>query len=374
MKYRYSRTVFSLCGLNLSRIVASLAVEGIKIYNVKKEGKNLSFEVDSVNEKIVKDFFCECSLDYEIKRIKGEKRLLQRLRQRPFLIIFALVFIALFVFFENFVFKVQISGINKVDEDQIALILKEYNVDKPILKRRIDTIRLNDDVSEIEGVALSSVYIRGTILYVEINEELDKGIMDNEEQSPIVASCDCIITSIYVERGTSLVEVGQTVKKGDILIAAYYEIDKESGKKLACSPKGEVKGRVFYEESMEYYPRQIISSRTGKKEMDRIVSILDKDILNQFDSKFVRYEEEKNNLILYPLGIKLCTITRYEVEDKEVIIPFEQVKEEKIKEIYGKLDKYIKNNVVINNKWCIIRDNGESVTIRAYLETEEKVH
>lgn len=374
MKYKHSRIVFSLCGLNLSRIVSSLALEGIKLYNVKKDGRKLSFEVDLQDEKVVKDYFYECSIDYVVERIKGEKRLFQGIAQRPFLGIFAVLFIALFVFFENIVFKVELNGVSKVDTEQIAAILNEYSVNKPILKSRIDTKKLNEEIMEIEGVALSSVYIRGTVLYVEINEELDKGIMDKEEHLPIVADCDCIITSIYVERGTPMVEVGQTVKKGDVLIAAYLELDKESGQVLPCSPKGEVKGRVFYEESLEYYPRQMISFRTGKKEVDRIVSILDKEVLKEFDSELVLYEEERNYFKLYPLGIDLCTITRYELERKEVIIPFELVKEEKIEEIYGKLDKYIKNNVVINNKWCIIRDNGESVTIKAYLETEEKVH
>lgn len=374
MRYRYSRTLFSVYGLNFSRLINSISREGIKLYKIKKEGKYLTFEVDSQFEGFVKGYLDECHIDFEIKRIKGEKKLIGDLIKRPFLILFLIVFLALFVFMENVIFDVEIIGISKVNEDEVTKLLKECGVDKPILKGKLDLKSINAEISEIEGVALSSVYIRGCVLYVEINEELDKGILDSDEYLPIVANCDCIITSIYVERGRSLVEVGQTVKKGDVLIDAYYEIDKESGMTIPCSPKGEVKGRVFYEEDMVYYPLHNIFVRSGEMEVDRVVSIFNRNILNAFDSSYENYEEEKSYLMLYPLGITLCTIKRYEVIKKEVFVPFEQVKEEKTQEIYGKLDKYIKNNVVINNKWCIIKDNGDSVTIRAYLETEEIVH
>lgn len=374
MKYRHSRVVFSIYGLNFSRIINSFSSQGIRLYKIRKDERVLSLEVDLENERRVKDYLDECCVRYEIKRIKGEKRLFDIISNRPFLPIFAIVFIGLFCFMLNFVFEVELSGIERVAMEDIEMILEEYALTKPILKWNIDTKEINKRISEVEGVALSSVYIRGCVLYVEIEEELDKGIIDDEEFTPIRAKYDCIITSIYVERGFPMVTVGQTVKKGDILIDAYFMIDKESGARLPCAPKGEVKGRVFYEEEEEYYPRQIQEYRSGNYELDRVVSILGREIIKEIPSKLEEYEEERSYITLYPLGITLCTIKRYELKKKEIIIPFEQIKEEKIEEIYSKLDCYVKNNVVINNKWCIIRDNGESVTIKAYLETEEKVH
>lgn len=374
MKYRHSRVVFSIYGLNFSRIINSFSSQGIRLYKIRKDERVLSLEVDLENERRVKDYLDECCVRYEIKRIKGEKRLFDIISNRPFLPIFAIVFIGLFCFMLNFVFEVELSGIERVAMEDIEMILEEYALTKPILKWNIDTKEINKRISEVEGVALSSVYIRGCVLYVEIEEELDRGIIDDEEFTPIRAKYDCIITSIYVERGFPMVTVGQTVKKGDILIDAYFMIDKESGARLPCAPKGEVKGRVFYEEEEEYYPRQIQEYRSGNYELDRVVSILGREIIKEIPSKLEEYEEEKSYITLYPLGITLCTIKRYELKKKEMIIPFEQIKEEKIEEIYSKLDCYVKNNVVINNKWCIIRDNGESVTIKAYLETEEKVH
>ena len=83
--------------------------------------------------------------------------------------------------------------------------------------------------------------------YVELRE---KRIFEDEEQtgySNIVAAEDCVIEQITVKSGFAAVEVGDTVRRGDLLISGVLPAEAGGG---FVNAEGVVLGRVYDENTV----------------------------------------------------------------------------------------------------------------------------
>jgi hypothetical protein len=98
-------------------------------------------------------------------------------------------------------------------------------------------LRRYDDVSWI------NINRRGVVAYVSLMEkETDDGISNGDIlYSNIVATHDCVVEEITVKSGTAVVKVGDSVKKGDLLILGA---NPEGVGGEFCRADGRVVGRV----------------------------------------------------------------------------------------------------------------------------------
>ena len=98
---------------------------------------------------------------------------------------------------------------------------------------------------ERNDISWIGIEFKGTNAIVKIVEATKKpDIIDEKYFCNIVASKDAVITRIVVQNGTAQVKVGDTVKKGDILIAGWMQ--GEHTEKYFVNSAGEVKGKIQY--------------------------------------------------------------------------------------------------------------------------------
>lgn len=142
------------------------------------------------------------------------------------------------------VWDVRISGALSVPDYLIREALAASGLDIGMAWKNIDTEKVeNRLLSDFEELAWVNVNRRGSVAYVRVVEK--QGTDDNPEVSNIpsnlVASRDCVIEEISVHSGTAAVKVGDTVRKGEILISGV--VTDSEGVTSLCRAEGVVRGK-----------------------------------------------------------------------------------------------------------------------------------
>lgn len=151
------------------------------------------------------------------------------------------IFLVMYLFLSHFVFDVRVEGNAYLTSEEIVEQLSETGL-------YVGARWKNLSFSEIEGRMLASsddvawlnIYRRGLVAYVMVKEKERVPDMSSEEgYANIVSAYDGVIEEVTVKEGSLAVEVGQSVKKGELLISAF---DATGAPTYA---KGEVYGRVY---------------------------------------------------------------------------------------------------------------------------------
>lgn len=360
-------------GLNHSKHINALIRKGIFLLKVKREYKRLTLTFDSQYFREVKTYLEENCLDYRIIKYTGTSTVRSFLKEK-FGFIFGVVSIIILLSFAfNLVVSVDYPETTKVDILNVRQILESSGYCPPVFKSKIDCKQIKEKISELPYVALTSVYIDGGVLHIEINEELEPEHIEKENYLPIVADRDCIIEQVIVESGTALVEKGQTVKKGDVLIAPYVVFNKDENITSPTQAIGKIYARVYLSETIEYNEYTVVSEYTGKEEKQRILVFADKLLSRVSETAFAEYDEEVVKMSFYSFPFEIIEIMRKEKVETARYMPFSDVKEALQQELTDKMTDYLKNNVQILNKWCIIKNISSTYTLTGIIEYVDSV-
>lgn len=358
--------------LNHSKHVNYLIKREIPLIRIKREYKRLTLTVDVRYLDTIKKYLDEKLIDYRVLLNAFSSSQGIFMRMIGFIIGFVITLIASILFF-NSVVDVNISPLDSVDYNDISELLYEEDFKTPCFKNRIDCAKLKRELSKIDNVALVSVYIKGVVLHIDINEELDDGVIVEDNYRPIVAKSDCIIEQIVVESGTALVTKGQTVKKGDILIAPYTIVDVNEDKKESVPARGSVFARVYLEETIEYKEYNVVTEETGKTESQRILFFCDQPLSNIKESEFGSYREEIIEINPIDFPFKILEIKRSETIESIIYISFDDIKSTIQQEMLDKMTESLKKDVQILRKWCIINNIMSTYTLRGFVEYVDQV-
>ena len=172
------------------------------------------------------------------------------------LIISLLISTLLIVLFSNIVWDVRVDDSAGLNESELVVCLSDCGLSVGDFWWRLNLSEIETRfLKENSGVSWININRRGTVAYVSLMIKDDSGITVEKESNSytnIVALYDCVIEEISVKRGVAMVQVGDTVKKGDLLILGVTTIGEDGE---FCSAEGEVRGRVSERISVDL-PRQ----------------------------------------------------------------------------------------------------------------------
>lgn len=354
-----NRATIKVKGLNQERAINNLS-KTLKIYNYKREEQNLSqFEVELKHTKKIKQMLEQEGL--EVLSI-SHKGLYSKIKQ-SFLrygILAGIVIIILFYILQySFVWKIEVWGVTAQEKSEVIAFIEDNT--KSNLKQKINTKELEIMVkNEFDFISSISVAIIGQSLIVNLNEAVLPEEMD-ENQSPIISDYDGMITKINLVQGTLNVNEGDIVQKGDILVYPYI-IDSQ-GNKRGVKPQAEIIADVWYSSTEKHYDYRIEEIKTGNKLVQSEVYLGNLLIYkNGKDIGFGDYVTETytkpltNNLIL-PFYLKKTIY--YEIETKEIIQAFDDVKDEVISKARENILLFLdKNEIILNEKYTISEAGG----------------
>ena len=367
-------------GYYVERFINICTNKKILIWNLKREkGVKLYLNIGINDFKNIVEIAKKTNCKVKILKKRGMPFLLNRYKKRKIFCILFIIILMLIYISSRYVWNIEIKVENNLEIENISQDLETAGLKKGILKKKIDTVQIINNLKiERDDIAWVGIDIKGTNVEVSlVKADEAPEIIDKSEYCNIVATKAGIITSIVTQNGTALVNVGDTVQKGDILIAGYMEGKYTDTRYLHAL--GEVEAKVSYEKSKEKTFNEDIYNNTGKTENKYIISLGNKEIkLYKSFSEFELYksEETKKNLKIakdFYLPITITKIKNYEQTKEKKTYSIEEVINNAIKEMEPDIESKIPNKENIVNKNVVTEQRENSVNVTLIYEVVESI-
>ena len=232
------------------RIVNILLAEGVVLHNTERMNTHEMQAVISL-----KDYQLVCdsaqTYDYTVTVLSshGLPVFFRVLASRPLLIFSVLLWLAAAIILSGRVFIFNITGCDRVSENEILTLMENMGIKKGSPKAGIDCKELSRAVLEYDSrISFADIRLHGVVLTAVIHEaDTFKFSEKDDTPSSIYADKDCVIVKITVRHGTPAVKPGQAVRRGELLISG--DITPEHGnseKPVKIAAEGTVSAQTAY--------------------------------------------------------------------------------------------------------------------------------
>lgn len=367
-------------GYYIERFINICTNKKILIWNLKREkGVKLYLSIGINDFKKLSAIARKTNCKVKIMRKRGVPFLLNRYKKRKLFAIFLILILALIFTSSRYVWNVDISIKDNLELENISEDIENLGITRGIPKNRIDTEKVINELRlQRDDIAWVGIDIVGTSVKISIvKADKSPDIIKNTDYCNIVAKKAGTIQKITAQNGTAVVNVGDTVQKGDILIAGYME-GKYTDTRYVHS-LGEVDAIILYEKSKEVRFNQDIYHYTGNEENKYEISFNTWKIkLYKNFSKFNLYEittEEKNIKLLdnFYLPISIKKITNKEQTKENKTYSIEEAVDIGEKELSPEIEKEIENKDMIIDKNVKKEEYENSVIVTVIYSVLENI-
>lgn len=367
-------------GYYIERFINICTNKKILIWNLKREkGVKLYLSIGINDFKKLSAIARKTNCKVKILRKRGVPFLLNRYKKRKLFAIFLILILALIFTSSRYVWNVDISIKDNLELENISEDIENLGITRGIPKNRINTEKVINELRlQRDDIAWVGIDIVGTSVKISIvKADKSPDIIKNTDYCNIVAKKAGTIQKITAQNGTAVVNVGDTVQKGDILIAGYME-GKYTDTRYVHS-LGEVDAIILYEKSKEVRFNQDIYHYTGNEENKYEISFNTWKIkLYKNFSKFNLYEittEEKNIKLLdnFYLPISIKKITNKEQTKENKTYSIEEAVDIGEKELSPEIEKEIENKDMIIDKNVKKEEYENSVIVTVIYSVLENI-
>ncbi len=286
-----------------------------------------------------------------------------------------------------FVWEIHIEGQHYHTREQLLTYLEQCNVRTGQCCNRIDCAKLEEQIRrKYTDIAWVSAKLEGTRLSISIVETKKQNkIITHKGGRHLIAPCNGRITKMVTRIGVPKVVSGQSVKKGDILIAGIITYQDDSEQIVGHKPVwAEGKVELQYDKKVTFRTPKIVQKKkyTGKKHNIYTCRIAGKKFyvtnpLNYFH-KMKKYDiianvnkfSLKNKLVL-PIYVGRYTYREYTY--KTVAYP-DTVLKKQLLEQYAVYKKYLPKDQQIQCLHSLYRKEGNDYILQVHLRIHQVVH
>ncbi|MFP4015430.1 MAG: sporulation protein YqfD [Halanaerobiales bacterium] len=295
---------------------------------------------------------------------------LKKVQKRIFLLIGLILFMGAFYVGSQFLWSVEIKGLQRLNEGEVLSVLLEQDIRRGLMKREVDIEFLEDVlIKELPVITWVNIKWRGTQLYIDL---VEKRVITPPERGEIVAACDGVITELIVLKGQSAVNEGDTVVKGQTLIVPEIE---------GGESHGIVRANVWYEAVGENVSKKVTLLNTGRMKTYwgfKIASF--ESWLTKIDEPFQQYRRKRKLKKLYiwrniALPIELIKEEHIEInvmkENNSNVLTLFRAKEEAL----AVLLKNLSDDSVIEDVISTVSktDDNNKIQVRLLMKVEENI-
>ena len=370
----------SVKGYYIERFINICKNNKITIWNLKRKDSielNLNVRIKEFKEicKIAKKTGCKI----KIKNKKGIPFLLHKYKKRKIFFILLILLVLIIGLSSCFVWNVEIKEENGYELENIREDIEKAGLKSGVFKGKINTKEIINKIRlERKDIAWMGIELKGTNAIVKLVKSDEKpDIINEDEYCNIISDKEGIITKISVQNGTANVKVGDTVKKGDILVNGWME-GKFTGIRYVHS-LAEIEAKVWYTESIKIPYKVTETGYTGNEEEKYGIKFNNFQInFTKKYSKFKIYDtiETENKIKLFSdfyLPISIVKTIYKEQEKIEKTYSVEEAKNIGIKQLEEKLDEKIENKNNIVNKNINTYEQADGVLVYVTYEVLENI-
>lgn len=358
---------------NANSLIRECTRKRIGIENLKRHKEYIEFNIKSNDYKAVNAILNAFSIDFQRVSYYGGARTIDLIKRRAFMIVGLIIGLMMVFIASQFVYKVEISGNNRYN-GVIERVLIDSGISGVIYKGKLDTDALELKIVEcIPEVTNATVYIDGAVLKVNTVTNETPSVPVGAD-ARVLSAYQAIITRIYVSSGTANVSVGDSVKKGDILIEGHINTNKEDyqepsdGNYVPVEAKGEVFGKVYYHKRVVLTDTAVISEYTGNVEKRRDLYIGNMLIGKSHKKPFENYSSSVSyDTLSFILPLKVVTTVYRETAER--VVDRTEYREWLLEKADEELTLAMPMDAVVTNKEII--EVGDTIDI--YYEAEHRI-
>lgn len=218
-------------GLNVNRLLCVLNAQNIPLYGVSRQGKKCTVEVPASRSKQTIAILQERCYNIIGIEFFGAAKMAKFAKKHFVLPLICLVLVAVLAISSQFCLRIEVTGDFEKSSVCAALEAVGVNIGADLHKLNLNAVQ-NSLANELD--AMYAVVTRsGSVLYVNAvaRKEIDPPI-DLNKKRDIVATRSGTVTNIVCEQGTPLVQVGDKVNVGDVLIEGKRTFNDGTGKDI----------------------------------------------------------------------------------------------------------------------------------------------
>lgn len=305
----------------------------IHIWDIRREDiVTIEFSLYSYNFEKLNDVANRLKSEMEITKDQSLKLWLSRYRHRKVFVIGFLLFVGIIVLSSSFITDITVIGNEEIPSEEIIDELGKVGFKEGMLRYGIDVKKTQKSLMlSYDKVSWIWIDIHGTKASVSVQERIPKPqIEDKTDYCNTVASSDALITELMPRYGKPVVNIGDVVRKGDVLISGISET--KTGEIRYMHADGIVRGRTWYELSGEYNHTRYDRHLTGEEQKRYSVKVgnYTYPVFKKNNTTFELYEHSKDERKLiffkktFPISFTIdsyCEIIEngVEISDDEVI-------------------------------------------------------
>ena len=338
-------------GYFIERLMNLCIKKGVFLWSTKRKKTTILETNVSVKDfrtiiKIAKETKCKI----KIKHKKGVPFIFNRYKKRKIFFVFlCLIFVGI-ITLSNFVWNIEITGNTNISNEEILKTLKEDGLSLGTLKNKVNIKEIVNKMRlKRNDLAWIGIELKGTNAIVKVVEaEKKPDIVQEDDYCNIVANKAGAIVKVNAINGTPLVKEGDIVKKGSPLIGGWME-GKYTGINYVHA-NGEVKAKVWYEQTEKIELNQVVSSKTDNYETKYSVRI------NNFTINFYK---------------TLSKFQKYDTIEEEYSV--DSAKNIVVANAKAKLEKQIENKENILNTYINYNETENYVEAQVIYEVLEEI-
>ena len=366
-------------GYFIERFINICNSKKIFLWNMKRKHSTIiRVNIGIRDFKRIKEIAKKTKCRVKIQKKRGIPFILHKYKKRKIFAIFFILLIIAVIALSNFIWNIEVIGNNKISAEEIIKDLADDNFKVGTSKTNLNIKNIIDKIRlKRSDLAWIGIDIKGTNAIVKIVEaDLKPDIIKEEEYCNIVATKDAMIVKINAQNGTAVVEEGDIVTKGTVLIQGWLE-GQFTGIRYVHA-NGEVQAKVWYYQKISVPLKKTKKIKTGKEENKYSVKINNFEInLLKGVPKFQNYDtiETSKKLKLFSdfyLPIEIHQKTYQEYEEQEITYSIEEAKELGIAQADESLKEQIEGKQVTNKK-INAEQIGANIEVEVIYEVLESI-
>lgn len=368
-------------GLTLEKFINLSISKGIYLWDIVRINyTTIEAKVGIKEFKKLRSVMKKVNCKVNIKGKKGYPFFLHKLKLRKMLAFGALIAIGLIFFLTSFIWSVEIEGNKNVSKNKIIEYLESINIKSGISKHNIDTSEVKKKLlTDMDKFIFAKVDIKGTKLIIEVKEKSKQPTAFSEgEPCNIISDRKAVIEKVIARKGKAVVEKGDIVREGEILITGVIENEKLENP-LFVHAEGDIFAKTWYNEIVKEPIVKTIKEETGEEYVTKEIKFGDKRLqLSDGEIPFDNYIEEIDSKKVvswkdFSLPVEIIKHTYKEVNVKKITQNVNALKKRAtVKGVNTIMNRLNKNSKVIGKDVTFSIENNILIT-NVKVEVIEKI-
>lgn len=321
---------------------------GIEIRNVSKTEDGVILRLYWGDWKEASGIAHENGFVCTVLKRRGLPVIAGRMKKRYFFLAGLLCCILFFVASSQFIWAIEVNGNDAVSKEEILEDLESVGFKEGVYKNQFDLALLKEEILlKNSKLAWIWVDIIGNKAMVHVKEKAPMPeIVPKDVPCDIIAQKMGIIQKRVVKMGRSMVELGDTVFPGDLLVAGTIDSEIEDIPTRLVHASGEIYARTWYEKSGEFTLTKEYKVYTGREKKYCRLKLYGYELpLSKKESNsYAHYDivTERKDLKVgenHYLGISLVVDTIREYDFVEVPISLEDALNKAQKALRAEIEK-----------------------------------